>query len=527
MATEQTITISGTPTVVSGVTVPYANTSDLEVYIGKGKVESIEVTNAGAGYTNITFTGSAGTNNTTNSVPLVFSGGGGSAPTVRATVTSNQIDNKFWTDANGTEFTGSGGSGYTAAPNISISGLSGGTGGELTAKIYAKKTSGTDYTLSGTSGNTTITFTSALANGDKVLIKRATGVSTAANTFAAGSAITAEALNKSFDQIRYKVEELPNVTSTALTNGDKGDINVSGSTWTIDNNTITEAKIGNLQVTAGKIAGDAINGDKIADDSINSEHYVDGSIDTAHIANSQITFAKIENIPQDRVIGRTASGTGVTSAIQVDTDIIADDAVTYAKMQHTSTANRVLGAVSAGTIGETEVVQAMLQDQAVNEAKLQIGNSPSNDLFLQAQSGQTGGLLWANPFNMAGAGPNVVHQSVAANTTGGFNGETILTINITPQRTASKVLILFSGISSGGSDSDGSTSHIFKLFKGSDQIGSDMTGAGATISYPTQIILNSPNTDSQVTYYVKHYRSNTDSNVTTRAGTSITLMEIK
>ena len=49
MATEQTITISGTPTVVSGVTVPYANTSDLEIYIGKGKVESIEVTNAGAG----------------------------------------------------------------------------------------------------------------------------------------------------------------------------------------------------------------------------------------------------------------------------------------------------------------------------------------------------------------------------------------------------------------------------------------------------------------------------------------------
>ena len=288
MATEQTITISGTPTVVSGVTVPYANTSDLEVYIGKGKVESIEVTNAGAGYTNITFTGSAGAGNTTNSVPLVFSGGGGSAPTVRATVTNNQIDSKFWTDANGTEFTGSGGSGYTTAPNISISGLSGGTGGELTAKIYAKKTETTDYTLSGTSGNTTITFTSALANADKVLIKRATGVSTAANTFAAGSAITAEALNKSFDQIRYKVEELPNVTSTAVTNGDKGDINVSGSTWTIENDAVTGAKIADDQINSEHYVAGSIDLEHMAANSVDSDQYVDGSIDLVHMSANSV-----------------------------------------------------------------------------------------------------------------------------------------------------------------------------------------------------------------------------------------------
>ena len=54
MATEQTITISGTPTVVSGVTVPYANTSDLEIYIGKVLVEKVVLDNAGAGYADAT-----------------------------------------------------------------------------------------------------------------------------------------------------------------------------------------------------------------------------------------------------------------------------------------------------------------------------------------------------------------------------------------------------------------------------------------------------------------------------------------
>ena len=312
MATEFTKTIGAddSKTEVSGVTVPFVKTSDLEVYVGKGKIEEIEVTNAGAGYTNITFTGSAGTDNTTNSVPLVFSGGGGSAPTVRATVTSNQIDSKFWTDANGTEFTGSGGSDYTTAPNISISGLSGGTGGQLTAKIYTKKTSVTDYSISGTSGNATITFTSALSNGDKVLVKRVTKVNTAANTFAAGAAITATDLNKSFDQIRHRVEELPEVTSTAVTNGDKDDITVSGNNWTIKDNAVDTGKILNDAVTADKlkdhastdseravtrnhIRNDAIDGTKIADDSINSEHIAAGSIDAEHYAPGSVDYTAL------------------------------------------------------------------------------------------------------------------------------------------------------------------------------------------------------------------------------------------
>ena len=54
----------------------------------------------------------------------------------------------------------------------------------------------------------------------------------------------------------------------------------------------------------------------------------------------------------------------------IGTAQIADDAVTYAKMQDTSTANRVLGAVSAGTIGEVQVQTDMIADDAVSADKL-------------------------------------------------------------------------------------------------------------------------------------------------------------
>ena len=41
------------------------------------------------------------------------------------------------------------------------------------------------------------------------------------------------------------------------------------------------------------------------------------------------------------------------------------------------------------------VAQANIADQAINEAKMQISNAPTNGYMLTAQSGNTGGLTWA------------------------------------------------------------------------------------------------------------------------------------
>ena len=52
-------------------------------------------------------------------------------------------------------------------------------------------------------------------------------------------------------------------------------------------------------------------------------------------------------------------------------------------------------ATSIGTPNDNTVSEAKLQSDAVSEAKLKVSNSPVNGYFLSAQSGNTGGLTWA------------------------------------------------------------------------------------------------------------------------------------
>ena len=111
-------------------------------------------------------------------------------------------------------------------------------------------------------------------------------------------------------------------------------------------------------VDATALADDAVNSAEIADGAVDLAHmsvnsigehqYVDGSIATAHIADNAITSAKI----------------GVDVIVAAD---LADNSITIAE----------------------------LSDQAVSEAKLQVSNNPTNGQFLSAQSGNTGGMTWA------------------------------------------------------------------------------------------------------------------------------------
>ena len=52
-------------------------------------------------------------------------------------------------------------------------------------------------------------------------------------------------------------------------------------------------------------------------------------------------------------------------------------------------------AVNIGTPGNNTVTEAILQSNVVSEEKLKVSNSPVNGYFLQAQSGDSGGLRWA------------------------------------------------------------------------------------------------------------------------------------
>ena len=123
------------------------------------------------------------------------------------------------------------------------------------------------------------------------------------------------------------------------------------------------------------------------------------------IANNAVTFAKMADIATDRLIGRDTAATGDPEAITVGGGIeftgtggiqtsaftgdvtksaggtattIANDAVTYAKMQNVSTNDRILGRVTAGA-GDVEEItctaagRALLDDADASAQRTTLG----------------------------------------------------------------------------------------------------------------------------------------------------------
>ena len=121
------------------------------------------------------------------------------------------------------------------------------------------------------------------------------------------------------------------------------------------------------------------------------------------VANENEIELFINNVRQHPGSGKayTASGTALTlSEATAGTDTMYCVYQGKARQTVTPATSSVTNAMLAGSIDLTSKVtgalpQANIADQAINEAKMQISNAPTNGYFLSAQSGNTGGLTWA------------------------------------------------------------------------------------------------------------------------------------
>jgi len=182
-------------------------------------------------------------------------------------------------------------------------------------------------------------------------------------------------------------------TATALANGRTiamtGDVAWTSASFDGTGNVTGAGTIQSGAVETGMIAADAITNAKIADDQIDSEHYVDGSIDTAHLAADAVTGAKIADdaLDSEHYTDGSIDAAHLASS-SVTTAKIAGDAITAAKI-----ADDVINSehYAAGSIDLEH-----MSSESVDEDNLYISNSGSNGQFLQKQSGNSGGLTWAD-----------------------------------------------------------------------------------------------------------------------------------
>ena len=116
---------------------------------------------------------------------------------------------------------------------------------------------------------------------------------------------------------------------------------------------------------------------------------------TNGIANTNNVIIDHASVADDDYAKFTASGVEGRSATEVKTDLSLNNVENSALSTWTGSSNiATVGTIGTGTWNGAAVDQTYIADQAINEAKLQVSNAPTNGYVLTAQSDATGDMTW-------------------------------------------------------------------------------------------------------------------------------------
>ena len=167
----------------------------------------------------------------------------------------------------------------------------------------------------------------------------------------------------------------------------------SGTTLTIGDSGDTTNIVGTLQNNGSSLVGDISS--VVAGTNL-SGGGTSGDV-TLNLADASTSAKGAASFSSDNFAA--SSGAITIKDAGIATAEIQDDAVTADKLDNsinsaiTANTAKVTNATHSGEV--TGATALTIADNIVDEANLKVSNSPTNGYFLSAQSGNTGGLTWA------------------------------------------------------------------------------------------------------------------------------------